>query len=239
MTAALYEQCWDRESYRRVSPGALTADKFIEVAQPKLGQTVRDLGCGTGRGGAVLAAYGLDVTLYDWAENCRDADVTLPFVKHDLREPIEGVSDWGYCCDVLEHIAPEDVATVMTNVCRAGRKVFLSISCLPDHAGPAFFGEPLHLTVENHDWWKAQIEALDCSVIWSEDKGGYCSFLVTAFANGKDFIAKSSLNTDVETITANIRANMACGYEELRPHATNDLEIMVLAGGPSLNDFED
>jgi hypothetical protein len=100
-------------------------------------------------------------------------------------------------------------------------------------------GEELHLTVENHDWWKAKLEELGCKVLWSEDRGSYALFYATAYANGADFVEKSVVNTSDDDVKANIRANLAAGYTEAVPHEMQDVEIMVLAGGPSLADFEE
>lgn len=239
-SAALYEQVWSNERYRHAAPGAYLAEQFIQVAKPQLGQTVRDLGCGTGRAGAVLAAYGLEVTLYDWAANAVDEQVRLPFVQHDLTKPIDGPpADFVFTSDFLEHIAPEDVPVVLRNVTRAGRRAFLSIDCLPDQMGAQLVGERLHLTVENHDWWKAQLEAVDCRIIWSEDREAWCSFYVSAYANGFDFIERSVLNVTEDEVRANIRANLEAGYQEAQPYQQQDCEVMILAGGPSLGDCEE
>ena len=240
MTPELYERAWAHERYRVCAPGTHLVDKFIEVAAPQKGETVRDLGCGTGRAAAALAACGLEVTGYDFARNCLDVDVHVPFVQHDLRQPIEGKpTDFVFSTDVLEHIAPEDVPTVLLNMVRAGRRVFLSIDCELDQAGPEFFGEPLHLTVQPYAWWKEQLEALECRILWSEDHGGWCNFFVTAYANGLDFIEKSSLNVTEDTICEHIRANLAAGYDEAKPYLQHDYPVMVLAGGPSLLDHKD
>jgi len=175
---AKYEAMWAHDAYRVVAPGAWAVPKFLEVANPRKGQTVRDLGCGTGRGGAALADAGLKVTQYDFAVNCRDTGIDLPFVQHDLTKAVPGdPTDYGYCTDVLEHIPTDDVPAVLRNVCTSARRVFLQISCVPDHMG-GLIGEQLHLTVQPHDWWKEQLEAFECRILWSEDKGTECSFYV-------------------------------------------------------------
>lgn len=234
-----YEKMWEHDAYRVVAPGAFAVNKFLEVANPRKGETIRDMGCGTGRAGLSLADAGLEVTQYDFAANCRDPEVTLPFVQHDLTKPIPGdPTDYGYCTDVLEHIPPEDVPAVLRHVCTAARRVFLQIACTPDHMGQ-LIGESLHLTVQQYAWWKEQLEAFECRIIWSEDKGHECSFYVSAFADARDYSPKSVLNVSHDTIRENIRANLAYDYAEVAPHAATDRPIMVLAGGPTLSDFED
>lgn len=240
--AALYERAWSHDEYREWSPGESTVMQFIQVAEPQMGQTLRDLGCGTGRAGLALSKKGLDVTLVDFAPNCRDAEAReLPFLLHDLIRPLDGYTDYAFCTDVMEHVAPEDVEKVLTNVCHAGRRVFLSICCLRDDLGHKLIGEPLHLTVKPLAWWKEQIEAIGCEVLWERDlnNGEWAQFYVTAYANAMDFIKKSVVNYPEESIRANIRANLAAKYEELRPYMPHDSDTILLAGGPSLNDFED
>lgn len=233
-----YEAMWSHPAYRAVAPGEYAVAQFLEVANPAKGQTVRDLGCGTGRAGKRLADCGLDVTQYDFAANCRDAGIGLPFVQHDLNNVIPGIADFAFCTDVLEHVPREQVKRVLRCVVAAARRVYLQISCTADHMG-ALIGEPLHLTVEPYAWWKAELEGFDCKIEWSEDREHTCAFLVSGYASAEEFVPKTVLNVSHETIEANIRANLAGEYREVAPHARNDAPLMVLAGGPSLSDDAD
>lgn len=234
-----YEAMWSHPQYRVVSPGEIAVDKFLEVANPRAGETVRDLGCGTGRAGVRLAEVGLEVTQYDFAANCRDEGIDLPFVSHDLTKHIPGSpADYAYCCDVLEHIPPEDVPRVIRHVVIAGQRAFLQISCTEDHMG-VLIDQPLHLTVKPYEWWKEQLEDFDCKILWSEDLGTQCSFLVTAYADPEDFASRATINITEDELKENVIANLAEDYTELTPHEVQDIPLMVLCGGPSLNDFED
>jgi hypothetical protein len=116
--------------------------------------------------------------------------------------------------------------------------VFLQIACTEDHMG-SLIGETLHLTVQPYEWWKAELEDFDCTVLWSEDLGAQCSFLVTGYADATEFGPKTVLNVSHDTVRDNVRANLAAGYAEVAPHVETDTPLMILAGGPSLNDYAD
>ena len=236
----LYEAAWAHPEYRAFSPGEHAVLDFIEVAEPKRGETLRDLGCGTGRAGNRLAALGLEVTQYDFAENCRDAGIDLPFVKHDLKNRIDGLpTDYAFCTDVLEHIAEADVPKVLENVVRAGWRVFLGICTAEDDYGPLLVGEHLHLTVKPAAWWREQLEALEAKIPWEKTEENWCWFYVAGYADAKEFPPKTVLNVPESTVLANVRANLEAGYREVEPHEQQDTPLLILAGGPSLNDFKD
>jgi hypothetical protein len=245
-----YEEMWDQPEYRTVAPGEHYVEKFLERARPDPGDTLVDFGCGTGRAGVLLNARKLDVTMMDFAGNCLDEWVArltekyhdhLRFVRHDLVKwplPVPRAK-YGYCCDVLEHIPPKDVNTVAWNVLRGARFVFLAISTKPDTMGN-LAGEPLHLTVESFDWWKARLEELHAKILWSEDAGGTAFFYVTAYADAQDMYDAMILNVEEDQIQRQIVENLRLGLAEVCPHEKQpDKEVILLAGGPSLNDFAD
>lgn len=242
MTPELYEKVWTHAEYRHVAPGESLAYRFIEKARP-YGRVI-DFGSGTGRGAALIHALAnVPVTALDFAGNSMDADVRkmdgITFQRHDLREPIKGdLAPFGYCTDVMEHIAPEDVNTVLLNILAAARRVFFGISTVPDHFGPVLAGEPLHLTVENHAWWKAKLESLGARIDWEQENDESSLFYCSIYANGDDYAAVTGLNVSEDRVKDNILANLRLNLQEVCPHEVQETKICILAGGPSLNDHE-
>jgi SAM-dependent methyltransferase len=174
--AEKYALMWGFEEYRDVSPGEHAVDEFIRLVEPA-GEVI-DFGCGTGRASVILKEAGLDPILVDFAGNGRDLEAMgLPFVEADLTEPLPVSAAHGFCADVLEHIPPADVETVIRNIMAAVDTCFFQISTVPDVAG-ALIGAPLHLTVENHEWWRSLFGRLEYSVAFEQDLGAASRFVV-------------------------------------------------------------
>lgn len=245
---AKYEKMWKFEQYRAVAPGEGIAAQFLAQARPKPGSEVIDFGAGTGRGALMLALLGgCKVHMLDFAENCLDEDVrsalttqahALKFTLHDLYKPAPVAAPYGYCTDVMEHIPPEYVDTVLFNVLKAAQHCFFQISCADDQCG-ALIGEPLHLSVHPYDWWHKKFQELGCVIHFSQDLGDACIFYVTAWQDGSEIVKVGVLNTDEAHVRENVKANIAAGWDQVNPHVTNDIEVMILGGGPSLNQFVD
>ena len=246
---AKYEKVWQHARYRETAPGEIVAGIFKQVAKPQRDEWCIDFGAGTGRGSLMVSVLcGLRMHMVDFADNCLDESMRealersperFKFTQHDLTKPLSLKAAYGYCTDVMEHIPPADVDAVLKNIVQSAKNVFFQIACQPDNLG-VLIGEQLHLTVEQHDWWKERLKAAGCVVLWSKDYGGlYCSFYVTRYANGHDLVDISTLNVSDDEIARNIKANLALGLPEIRPYERQDKELMLLAGGPSLAQFED
>ncbi len=150
-----YQRMWAIPEYREMSPGAEAAQVFLDVAKPDEGATVLDLGCGTGRASVTFERAGLKPVLLDFAENCRDPYVlNLPFLVHDLTQPITVRGDYGFCTDVMEHIPAEDTDSALANIFEATSKVFFSIGTTHDNFG-SLINQVLHVNVRDHAAWRA------------------------------------------------------------------------------------
>jgi uncharacterized Rossmann fold enzyme len=147
-----YVEMWSVPAYRDHSPGEMCAQRFIEIAGPKPGDIVLDLGCGTGRGGLkVKELTGCEVVFVDFADNCLD-DREAAFIQADLSTKVPLRGNYAYCCDVLEHIPPEQVDDVLTNVCSTANHAFFQVCLAPDEMGVEI-GQDLHLSVHPSSWW--------------------------------------------------------------------------------------
>lgn len=246
---AKYEMMWDIEDYRKVAPGEHTAHIFLEQAKPLKDSTCIDFGCGTGRGGLMIALFGnMIVTLLDFAKNALDDDVAkvvevqpdrLKWLEADLSREIPVTAAYGFCTDVMEHIPPEQVDDVLKNILKAANNVFFQISLEDDVMG-ARIGEPLHLSVHPYEWWVKKFQDMGAFIQWShnqEDRSAL--FYVNAWADREDVNFEGKVNTDLDQVRENIKINAKTPYQTIVPHQLQATEIMLIAGGPSLNDYTD
>ena len=245
-----YQKVWSVDAYRDVAPGELAADLFIKTACPPVGEHVLDFGAGTGRGAMMLAILGrVKVTMIDFAPNCLDEDVRnalvtqshmLDFVEADLTKQLIPCAKYGYCTDVLEHIPPQHIDTVLQNILTAAQHVFFQISTVPDGMGKhPGIQEDLHLTVRPFEWWVEKFKEFDATIQWSALSDNSCAFYVTAWQNAKVLYQYGELNQTREIIESNILSAIKRNLTECRPHEKTDTPIMLLAGGPSMNAYAD
>ena len=253
-----YEKMWAHDAYRAISPGESSASMFLEQAHPMKDSTCIDFGCGTGRGGLMISLLGnMVVTLMDFAENALDPDVRnatvtqphrISWLQADLTKEIPATAAYGFCCDVMEHIPTEDVDLVLHNIFRSAAHVFFQISGGEDNCG-VLEDEELHLTVKSYEWWTKKLRDHNVVIHWSrsaeegvEEGKEYTpayQFYCTGWQNQKDITYDGAVNTEVEQVKANIIENAKTEWQMIHPHPLQHTEVMMLCGGPSLNDFTD
>ena len=237
-----YKRMWAHGEYREVAPGEHAAMAFLTQARLPADAEVIDFGCGTGRGALMLAAVGgARVKMLDFADNCLDPEVRqalttqngrLTFDVCDLTRPVPHHAAYGYCTDVMEHIPPEDVLKVLSNILAAAEHVFFQISCVDDVMG-ALIGEPLHLTVQPATWWVQQLTGLGAVVHWTVANDEACMIYCTAWGPASEIISRGRINVGETVADAQTRANVEAGWAHVTPHDKQEREVVLLAGGPS------
>lgn len=179
-----YKLMWQHDAYRNHSPGEQIVDTFIDVVKPD--GVILDFGCGTGRAALELTKRGHKVLAIDFADNCRDEEaIGVPFLEWDLTLPCPAVGNHGLCTDVMEHIPPKDVETVINNIMDAAPSVFFQISTVPDGFG-AVIGTPLHLSVHSHYWWSNEFQRLGYEITWDREDEAASLFHVKRQHNGEN-----------------------------------------------------
>ena len=190
----------------------------------------------------MLAIFGMRVRMLDFAPNCLDPEVAqacetqngrLTFQVADLTKPVPADAVYGFCCDVMEHIPTEDVATVLRNILASANHVFFGISTVPDELG-ALIGEPLHLTVQPAAWWVKQLTELGAVVHWTQDQQGACAIYCSAWHDAAEVVKSGRINTSEAVVDAQVKANIKAGWMHATPHERQAREVVFLAGGPSM-----
>jgi SAM-dependent methyltransferase len=165
-----YETVWRHDDYRKFSPGlaALTSSNVLDFFRHKGVTSILDAGCGSGQVMEWLMTHHpkeFRVHGFDIAANClnpffagRESEVLSIGCLWDSEDIPKGF-DAVFCTDVLEHIPPERVDAVMSNLRRAaGKAAFLGIALFEDGFGPVIIGSHLHLTVQPVEWWLERVQ---------------------------------------------------------------------------------
>ncbi len=167
-----YEEMWSIPSYGDISPGANIADAFAKISGCKPGETLIDLGTGSGKAALRLQDhYRLKVQTLDITTSCMVPDALDLFGRSHIEAclwsnwPRLLPYDYAYCCDVMEHIPAEFTMLCLSNMFRSARHVFIQVDVEQEGWG-RLINETLHLTVMPFEWWRDHIaefgEILDC-----------------------------------------------------------------------------
>jgi hypothetical protein len=177
---AKYAQLWsDVPEYREYSPGVENVQRFMDEMKPAPMSTILDIGCGTGVAGMMFAKFGLYPHWIDITDAGLHPDVKRNrFTKIPLWDDWSGMvdCDYGFCCDVMEHIPTEYTMLVIDRILSACRTTWFQISLVPDQFG-ATIGQPLHLTVKPFAWWLDRFK-LAGQVIDARDLCGQALYVV-------------------------------------------------------------
>lgn len=241
-----YLKLWENPDYRAIAPGEALAMHFLTQAKPPRDAEVIDFGAGTGRGALMLALMGaMKVQMLDFAPNCLDPEVAeacktqpdrIKFMVCDLSKHVPVNAAYGYCTDVMEHIPPEQVGRVLRNVLASAQHVFFGIATRPDVMGETI-GQPLHLTVQPLQWWVKQLTDMGAVIHWTAEWEGECAIYCSAWQNAADVVKNGHVNVDLAVIEQQVKDNIAAGWKHAVPHNAQNREVVLLAGGPSANEF--
>ncbi len=162
-----YEVLKQLQGYHAYSPAehaVRDAERFfVPLAK------VVDIGCGPGRATKELARNYL-VSQVDFVDS-RDDTERISFEECDIakaRPKAVDEADYGFCVDVMEHIAPEDVpATIRNTVAKLG--TFYQISTEEELWGD-MIGQRLHLTVMPPEEWVNMFESQGYTVLHRKDE---------------------------------------------------------------------
>jgi hypothetical protein len=153
-----YRDIWATEQYGEdSSPGM----DHVQLAMLKMdwskGDTVIDFGCGKGEAVSLLSSLGFQARGVDIASNAVAHDIQFTEVcLWNLPKDIR--ADWGYCCDVMEHIPTEKVQETLKCIADAVDKgIYFNIATEDDCSG-AMIGFRLHLTVMKASAWTALLK---------------------------------------------------------------------------------
>jgi len=177
---AKYSEIWsDVPAYRDYSPGLENVTRFMNVLQPKIGATLVDIGCGTGQAGMKFKELGMIVRWVDITDAGLCIDIShWKFRRSALWEDWGGwnMYDYGFCCDVMEHIPTEYTMLVIDRILKACRTTWFQIALVPDQFG-AEIGKTLHLTVRPFNWWRDHLASIG-NVVDARDLCGTAIFVV-------------------------------------------------------------
>lgn len=158
-----YAEIWSFPEYKVNSPGLTNVERFLSVMKPQVGECLLDVGCGAGVAGLAFERKGLKVTYLDITDAGLDPAVDRKrFIQAALWDPwwpSDAHWDYGFCCDVMEHLPPEYTMLVIDKLLWHCRKVWFHIPFTPDGFGH-MIGQPLHLTVQPYSWWLVRLATL-------------------------------------------------------------------------------
>lgn len=182
--------------------------------------TVLDYGCGQGSLGDALGRP-------DWL---REYD---PAVDGKSELP-KTVSDIVICTDVLEHIEPDKVDTVLKHINSCSRNlVFLSIATVPaEKVLPD--GRNAHISLHDKKWWREKLESIPFLIAEIQESNGWIQVLCSSTRELMDMINTSAVSDTIRREQAFINCAKTPNRVNLinvKPHGGR---AVIVCYGPSL-----
>ncbi len=176
---AKYDEVWTVPGYAKHSPGGTMAADLLGILRPPVGSSFVDLGCGAGAGGIEIQKLcpNSSVTYLDMV---RVKGVPEPFVQQPLWAPLRDPDgahahwDYGYCCDVMEHIPEPFTMLVVDNILQSVGSGIFNISFSTDAFG-AYVRQQLHLTIKPFTWWRDNLSEIS-TILSARDLLGHGVF---------------------------------------------------------------
>ena len=176
-----YTEMWNQGDYGDISPGELQVERFLSLVQLPPNSYIIDFGCGSGKAAVKLSKLlACQLTLVDLCDNSRISEAQhFHFLQADLTSswPLKIGADYGFCCDVMEHLPTDLVDKAIRNIMHSVPVCFFQISLIPDDFGGAI-GRPLHLTVAPVSWWLNTFTSLGYDVTFHENDKIAAIFLI-------------------------------------------------------------
>ncbi len=160
-----YNEIWTKDDYKKISPGFDHVERFMQIMQPLPGASLIDLGCGEGVAGLAFAQRGLNVHYLDHVDAQLKPEVDRHHFIKDVLWGNWGCQrkalgwDYGFCCDVLEHLPPEFTMLAIDRIVKHCRVSWLQIA-LGNETWGNLIGKQLHLTVQTFTWWRDRIATI-------------------------------------------------------------------------------
>jgi SAM-dependent methyltransferase len=226
-----YEAYWKNPSNRKKCRGENLSMAFASEVKPLPGKSIYDFGCGTGRGGlAVALLTGCDVVLVDITSNCLDSEVAqacktqngkIKFLEHDLFNPLPHRLKYGYAIDFFDKLGPDDLDNTLKNCLNSVERLYFTVTTNEER---------------QFDWWVSYLKKCDVIIYLANIDGKEATFYTSCWIDAEELVKIGKVNIEDELKT-NILVNIKKKVQQCRPYNKQEKEVILLAGGPSLNDF--
>lgn len=230
-----WENFWKDPTNKEKGLGEDFIGEFLQNASISTDSRVLEFGCGNGVAGLMIAALsGATIDLVDCASNCLDSDVEsalttqdgkINFIEHDLFNPLTATADYGFSAGLFDSIGKlSDLLVIFKNCIYSVGKLFFVVN----------------LTEEKpFKYWVHFLNYQSVVTYLAKESGKHGIFLVSRWQDAIEFRKEGTTNIPQEEINKNILTNITKGFSQVIPHLKQSREVIILGGGPSLNDFID